>query len=99
MSFTLHDPLTQTGIFCMIKGFIGGVYLIGTPIAALWLIIAGFLLVKARGNSEGIARARENLWKVVIGVVLFMSSWLLGVTIVNTISQIIPGIFPGTPSC
>ena len=80
----------------MAKGFIGGVYLIGTPIAALWLVIAGFLLVKARGNPTALANARKNLWHVLLGVTLFLASWLLGVMLVNTLNTVIPGIFTGS---
>ena len=100
-NFTAQDPLTNPVIYCYAKGLIGGIYMIGGMIAALWLVYAGFLIVKARGNPAALAKARSNLGKVLIGVFLFCASWLLGVALINTIKAVIPGIFNGVtiPSC
>lgn len=94
-SFTLYDPLTQSGVFCSLKGFLAGAYTLGTLIALLWLVIAGFRVVGARGNPTALSNARTNLWRVLAGVAIFMGSWLIATAIFNTISLIFPGIFTG----
>jgi len=98
-TFTFQDPLTQPTIVCALKGFIGGVYLIGSPIAGLAIAYAGFLFVRARGSATGLAEAKSTFLHVVLGVALFLGSWLIGVAILNTANLLFPGLFQGLVSC
>ncbi len=98
-TFTFEDPLNNQPLVCALKGFIGGIYLIGTPVAALAIAYVGFLFVYARGNAGALADARTKLVHVLLGVFLFFGSWLLGITLVNTANSIIPGLIPGIASC
>ena len=97
--FGLQDPLTQQPIVCSIKGFIGGIYYIGMPIAAIALAFAGFLFVQAKGNPQKLDDARKNILRVLFGVGLFLGSWLIGVALVNTIRLVVPSILPGIVTC
>jgi len=98
-SFTFKDPLSQTTIVCALKGFVGGIYLIGTPVAALAIVYSGFLLVRARGNPAALGEARKILFRVLLGVGLFLGSWLLILTLANTINAILPGTFSDIARC
>ncbi len=98
-SFKFHDPLSQTPLVCALKGFIGGIYLIGTPVAALALAYVGFLFVRARGNAQALADARTKFVHVLFGIGLFMGSWLLGIALVNTANSVVPGLIPDIASC
>ena len=98
-TFIFKDPLSQHPLVCAISGFVGGIYLIGTPVAGLALTFSGFLFVKARGNPAALAAARTNFVHVFLGVSLFLGSWLLGVALVSTANSVIPGLIPPAASC
>ena len=70
-------------------------------LTALYLVVAGFRIVKSKGNAGKLKDARKHLLHVLIGTALFMSSWLLGTALVNTLNVVIPGLFNGVtlPAC
>lgn len=96
---SIQDPLSNQLLVCTIKGFIGGIYYIGTPIAAVAIGYAGFLFVKARGNVTQLEAAKKTLMWVVLGTGLFLGSWLIGTALLNTIGTVIPGLFKNAASC
>lgn len=89
--FVLHNPL-NTGTFCgLIKNILNAILTIGIPVAVLFLVWAGFLFIWARGNAEGLAMARKNLFYVVIGIGLFLGAWSLGQIIAATLNNVQQG--------
>lgn len=90
-SFQLHNPLAGGGInsFCgMVKTLLNAMLTLGIPVAVLFLVWAGFLFIWARGNAEGLAMARRNLFYVVIGIGLFLGAWSLGQVIAATLTNV-----------
>jgi len=67
------------------------VLLIGTPIAVLALIWAGFQYVWAQGNPEKIKKAHKTLMWTFLGITLLFGSWSLSTAISNTICKIVNG--------
>jgi len=67
------------------------VLLIGSPIAVLALIWAGFQYVWAQGNPEKIGRAHKILMWTILGIILLFGSWALATAISNTICKIVNG--------
>jgi hypothetical protein len=98
-SLGIQDPLSQQSVVCSLRGFIGGIYSIGTPIAAIVLVFAGFLFVKARGSPQALADAKKHLLWVLFSVGIFIGSWLLGVALVNTVRLVLPNTLQGLATC
>mgnify|MGYP001585750960 FL=1 len=84
----IENPLESKGINSingLIKVLLTGVLRIGTPIVALAIIYSGFLFVFARGNSEGIKKAKETLMYTLIGSAILLGSWAIAQLISNTV--------------
>lgn len=62
---------------------------VGLPIVALFLLIAGFKFVSARGNSSKLEEAKENFKFVIIGAALILGAWVIATLIGNTVTQIV----------
>ena len=86
--FELQNPLVVNTICGLIKIILNFLLSIGGPIAALFLVWAGFMFVKARGNSSELNNAKKNLVAVFVGIFIFLSAWFLGQVIANTLKSI-----------
>ena len=87
-SCTLQNPLKVTSICGLLQTLLAALLAIGTPVAILFFIYAGFRFVTARGNAEQLGAAKTNLRHVVIGIALFIGAWVLGQIIANTLNQL-----------
>ncbi len=84
----LDNPLNVGSICGLLQAILTALLTIGTPVAVLFLVYAGFKFVVARGNAEKLGEAKNNLLYVVIGIALFIGAWLLGEIIANTLNQL-----------
>ncbi len=66
--------------------------LIGTPIAVLAMIYAGFLFVTARGNETQLTNAKKTFLYTVIGVAILFGAKVLASVVIKTITNI--GVVP-----
>jgi len=62
--------------------------LIGTPIAVLFMIYAGFLFVTARGNETQVTSAKKTLLYTVIGIAILFGARVLAELVLKTITNI-----------
>ncbi len=99
IGFQLQNPLNVGTICGLIKKVLNVILGLGIPIAMLFLVYAGFMFVKAKGNPGEIKKAKENLMYIIFGTALFLGAWLLGQLVANTINQINPGTVSATNSC
>jgi len=53
------------------------------PLAALFVVVGGFMMLTAGGNPQSVSRGRTVLTAVVIGLIIVYASWIF----VNTIFQ------------
>ena len=91
-SHQVINPLGGVTSICgLIKALLGAAIAIGIPIAVLFIVYAGLLFVLARGNSEKLADARQNMLYVVIGIAIFLGAWLLASVIANTVNALQAG--------
>ena len=97
--FTFCNTLNINSICGLIKQLLSVFLTIGTPIAVLFLVYAGFLFVIARGNSAKLNLAKSNFVHVVLGIAIFLGAWLMGQVIANTINAIAPGTVNLANSC
>jgi len=69
---------------------------LSVPIAAFFLIWAGFLFVTAQGNTTQLTRARSAFMWAVIGTAVALGSWMLATAIESTITAVGGGsVMPG----
>jgi hypothetical protein len=83
----LCNPLGDTDTFSGLIGLIlDAVIVIGLPIAALFIIYAGFLFVTAQGNTDKIAKAKVTFLWTIVGVGIFLAARVLSDVIGNTVN-------------
>ncbi len=85
---TLINPLNANSVCGFLKDVLNIVMQIAMPIALLFLVLAGFQLVAARGNPEALTKARKNLIYTIIGIGLFLGAWTLALVLANTINAL-----------
>ncbi len=65
---------------------------VGTPIAVLFLVYAGFKFVMAKGNPSEIQKAQETLMWTIVGIVILLGATLLSEIVKGTIEELGQGI-------
>ena len=85
----LENPTGFTTIAQFIEGVLKAVVLLGLPIISLFMVYAGFLYVKARGNPDQISKAHQNFLYVIVGTILILGAWVLATLIGATVSQLL----------
>lgn len=58
------------------------------PFLVLFMVYSGFLFVEARGDTEKLAKARENFKYVIIGALLILGSWTIAEILKGTVNQL-----------
>ena len=86
----INNPLekTITDIPTFIETILNAVLVIGVPVITLAIIYAGFLFVKAQGNSEELTKAKKALMFTLIGATLLLGSFVISKAIKGTVDQI-----------
>ncbi len=86
----LENPLSSNidSIPDLVHSLLNIVLIIGTPIVALAIIFAGFMLVAAQGNPEKLQKARQALLWAVIGGAILLGSYVLATAIGGTVEQL-----------
>ena len=89
----LENPLNKS--FSTIPAFLAGalkvLVIVALPLITLFIVIAGFMFIKARGNSGELTKAKENFVYVIIGALLILGAWLIATLIGGTVSQLVGG--------
>ncbi len=84
----IQNPLGVSSVCGLIKALLSGALQIGIPIAVLFIVYTGFKFVLARGNSEKLVEAQQSMLLTVIGIGIFLGTWLLAQVIANTINSL-----------
>ena len=86
---SLSNPLGKvTGICQLLKIVLNVAILTGVPIGMFFIVFAGFKLIMARGNSEALIRARNNLMWTFIGLAIFLGVWFFVNLLANTLGAL-----------
>ena len=97
--YNIQNPLSVDSFCSLINLILKSLLAIGSPVAALFIVLAGFKFNTARGNPRAHAKAKENLVYVILGIGIFFAAWLLGQVIANTIKNISPQNASSAGSC
>ena len=87
----LCNPLAGGGINSIetfVEKFLQAVMYIGFPLAALFIVYAGFRFVFAQGNTEEITKAKQNFMWGVVGIALLLGATALAAIIKATVEQL-----------
>jgi hypothetical protein len=87
-STTLTNPLKFSSITCLVLAIIDVVLIFLIPVIVLYIMYAGFLFVKAQGNSEGITDAKRALVAGLIGGVIVLGARTILSVVEGTINTI-----------
>ncbi|MCR4330773.1 MAG: pilin, partial [Patescibacteria group bacterium] len=89
VSTTLQSPLGGvSNLNNLIEKILEVVVDIGTPIAVLFIIYAGFLFVTAQGNETKITKAKNAFTWAIIGTAVLLGAWVLALAIEGTIGNL-----------
>ncbi len=87
----LGNPLNKS--FSTIPAFLAGalkvLVIVALPLITLFVVVAGFMFIKARGNPTELTKAKENFVYVIIGALLILGAWLIATLIGGTVSQLV----------
>ena len=87
----LENPLNSN--FSTIPAFIAGalkvLVIVALPIITLFIVVAGFMFVLARGNSSKLEDAKKNFVYVIIGALLILGAWVIATLIGGTVTQLV----------
>lgn len=86
----LENPLQFTEVTQLLAAILNVVVIISIPFVVLFLILAGFHYVTARGNPEKIKDASKSLLYGVIGGVIILASSAILTIISNTVNEFTP---------
>lgn len=92
LDFELKNPLAGSGVNTIndfVKRLLDIVLTIGVPVVAVFIILAGFKFVTARGNPSEIAKAKENLLYVMIGAAVLLGAWVLANALGETVNELV----------
>ncbi len=85
----LENPLQTQTVSDFIAGALKALVVIALPIITLFIVVAGFMFVFARGNESKLEKAKENFVYVVIGALLILGAWVIATMIGGTVSQLL----------
>ncbi|MEY4747462.1 MAG: hypothetical protein RLZZ416_511 [Candidatus Parcubacteria bacterium] len=90
----LENPLKPE--FSDIPRFIAGalrvLVVVALPIISLFVVVAGFMFIWARGNASELEKAKKNFVYVIIGALLILGAWVIATLIGGTVSQVVGGV-------
>ncbi len=85
----IPNPLgTITNFGELINKIASIVLAIGIPVAAVFIIYAGFLFVTARGSEEQIKTAKTTLYWAIIGTALVVGAKVIATALQTTIQSL-----------
>lgn len=85
----LQNPLKSQDIPSFISGALKALVVVALPIITLFIVIAGFMFVLARGNEHKLEEAKKNFVYVIIGAILILGAWVLATLIGGTVTQVL----------
>lgn len=86
---TITNPLSNiSDIPTLITTIVDAVTTIGYYIVVIFIIYAGFLFVKARGDKGGLEDAKKTFYWTVIGAAVLLGASILSTVIKNTVTEV-----------
>jgi len=77
--------LTVEGLFNIIAGLACWATRVAVPIMVVFIILAGFRFMHARGNPTLLTAAKKNFVQVFLGLLVIMGVYYIIATVANTV--------------
>lgn len=84
----LTNPLRANSLVELLQEFVRVVVMIAIPVAAVFIIYAGFLFVTAGGNEQKIASAKKTFFWTIIGVIILLGAGIIIQVITETVGEL-----------
>lgn len=81
----LESPLKSKTFGELINKIADVIVAIGIPVAAVFIVYAGFLFVSARGSEEQITKAKTMLYWTIIGTMLVIGAKVIAEALQSTV--------------
>ncbi len=87
LSYSLENPLAFDSIQDFIIAVLNVIIVLATPIVVIFIILAGFKYVTARGNATDVQEATRALTYAIIGGVLIIGAVAIAEIIKNLVTS------------
>lgn len=85
----IDNPFKSNSIEGLMRAIVNDILIpIGSVVAVLMVMYAGFLFVTARGDTSQIKKAKEALLYAVIGAAVLLGAWVITEAIQGTIKEL-----------
>lgn len=81
----IGNPLKAQSFSDLITSLANIAFMIGFPIAVMFILWSGFLFVSARGNEEQIKTAKKTFTWAIIGTAILLGAKVIAVAVQTTI--------------
>jgi len=85
----IENPTGVNSISEFIQRVLEAMVRLGVVVVALFILIAGYMYISARGNVSKLSEAHENFKYVMYGAVLILGAWVIATIIGGTVTQIL----------
>ena len=89
---SLANPVQFSGIAEFIAGALKVMVMVALPIISIFIVYSGFLFISAQGNEEGLTKARNNFFYVIVGSILILGAWVIATLIGGTVTELTRGL-------
>lgn len=87
-TFAIENPIEAKSFTELLTSVLNIIIEIGIPILVLMIIYSGFLFVTARGNSEGLQKAKDAILYTLIGAAIILGSYVIADAVKNTVDSL-----------
>lgn len=89
ITVTLKNPLGSTEtLYAFIQSILKLAVQIGTPVAVLFIIYAGFLFVSAQGSEDKITKAKNAFMWAIVGAGIILLAQVIATALEGTINSL-----------
>lgn len=82
------NPLASNTTIALLSGFVHALVYVGVPLAALYLVYAGFLFVSAQGDGGKLTQAKSTFMHGIAGVVVLLGAWTFITALGETLASL-----------
>ncbi|MDO8523218.1 MAG: hypothetical protein Q7S12_02970 [bacterium] len=83
IAYAFENPIAFDSFGQVVLAIANILIKIGVPLAAIFLIYAGFLFVSSRGDEQQLKSAKDIFWYTIIGTAIIVGAYAIASAVVN----------------
>lgn len=83
INFQIDNPIKANNFSEVVLAFARLLVTIGIPLAAIFIVFAGFKFVSSRGDEKGITEAKKMLFWTLVGAAVIIGAYAIATAVVN----------------